>query len=106
MMEKALKVALVYILIMFVVMGFAIKAKGEEYAMMTVVVEVNRQDDEVVCVDFNGNEWAFEGCEDWLVGDVCVMTMDDMDTDSIYDDEITDIRYDGWMQGWIERVCE
>ena len=72
---------------------------GTEYAKTTVVVEVDYTADEVHCVDFNGDEWVFTGCEDWMVGDYCSMVMNDMGTENIYDDEIVSCRYDGWLDG-------
>lgn len=68
------------------------------YAKSAVVVEVDYENDVVTVEDFNGNLWEFEGCEDWLTGDVCAMVMYDNDTpETIYDDIILDMRYDGWI---------
>ena len=69
------------------------------YAQTTVVVELDRENDEVICVDFNGEEWVFIGIEDWMVGDYASMVMDDMGTELIFDDEIVSVRYDGWLDG-------
>lgn len=70
------------------------------YPMTTVVTDVNYDTDEVTCTDFNGNKWAFTGCEDWLEGDICSMIMCDNGTETIYDDIIISERYDGWFDGW------
>lgn len=68
------------------------------YAKSTVVVEVNEDDDIVVVEDFNGFLWEFEGCEDWVVGDICSMVMHNNGTsETIFDDVILDVRYDGWV---------
>lgn len=69
------------------------------YPMTTVVIELDEKTDSVVCVDFNGNEWAFEGIEDWCIGDYATLTMCDNGTAEIYDDIICDARYDGWLDG-------
>lgn len=106
MLEKACKVALVYVLVMMVVLGFAIAAKAETYALTTVVVSLDYDADVVEVQDFNGNVWAFDGCEDWQLMDVCSMVMDDQGTAIIYDDAIINCQYDGWLEGWIERVCD
>ena len=106
MLKKACKMALVCAMVMMMVLGSAIAAKGETYALTTVVVSLDYDADVVECMDFNGNVWAFDGCEDWALFDVCSMTMDDMNTSSIYDDAIINCRYDGWLEGWTERVCE
>ena len=69
----------------------------KHYPLCGTVVEVNRENGEVVVEDFNGNLWAFEGCEDWLEGDICAMIMSDEATpDTIYDDVIIQARYCGW----------
>lgn len=73
---------------------------GREYAQMTVVVEVDRVNDEVICKDFNGVLWAFCGCDDWAEGDIATMIMNDNGTPIIYDDVIVHINYDGWLDGW------
>ena len=70
------------------------------YPMTTIVTEVNYNSDEVTCTDFNGNKWAFTGCEDWLEGDICSMIMCDNGTKTIYDDIIISERYNGWFDSW------
>lgn len=72
------------------------------YAKTAVVVEVNEEEDYFVLRDFNGNEWVYEEVEDWEVGDIASMIMNDCGTPSIFDDEIISIRYDGWMEAWEE----
>lgn len=70
------------------------------YAQTTVVVEVNYDEDVVYCQDFNGNVWTFEGCEDWIEGDIASMVMYNSGTEIIYDDEILSVWYSGWFDGW------
>lgn len=71
---------------------------GRVYADTMVVVEVD--DEWVTCVDYNGNEWAFENeAGDWLVGDFASVMMYDNCTDIIYDDVIISAKYNGWCQG-------
>lgn len=69
------------------------------YPMTAVVVELDEERDEVICIDFNGNEWAFSEIEDWEVGNIVSMIMDDMGTEMIFDDEILSVRYGGWLIG-------
>ena len=52
-----------------------------------------------VAVDFNGNEWGFEGIEDYNNGDYITMLMCDNGTPIIYDDVICATHYDGWLCG-------
>ncbi len=73
----------------------------ELYALTTVVVNLDYDNDVVTVEDFNGFLWEFEGCEDWCEGDCCSMVMDDMGTDLIFDDEIINVKYDAWnLERW------
>ena len=68
------------------------------YAQTYVVTEVTK--DEVICVDFNGNEWSFtDNAEDWIVGDFVSAIMSDNGTKIIYDDYFVSVRYSGWLDG-------
>mgnify|MGYP006916172026 CR=1 FL=1 len=71
-------------------------AKGECYALATVVVEIDRDNDTVICEDSNGNLWEFYGCEDWQEGDCASLLMNSKGTPSIYDDAIEGARYSAW----------
>lgn len=66
------------------------------YPKTTVVVEIRKEENIVVCKDFNGFTWMFKGVEDWEVDDVCSMIMDSKGTETILDDEIIKIRYNGF----------
>lgn len=70
------------------------------YSITTLVVEVDYESDIVTVVDFNRNYWQFAGCEDWFEGDICTCTMDANGTEIIYDDEIINTRYCGWIDEW------
>ncbi len=76
------------------------KPAADSYALTTKVVELDRENDVVVCEDFNGNLWEFYGCEDWQIDDVASLLMDDNGTSTIYDDEIVSTRYNGTFEGW------
>lgn len=65
------------------------------YAAAMVVVQVDTLTDTVTCEDANGNLWQFKGCEDWMLGDIAAMMLDDHGTEEIYDDEITGVWYSG-----------
>lgn len=71
------------------------------YPMMCVVTEVDYTTDTVTLTDFNGFEWQFVGIEDWDTGDVCSCIMNNNGTPLIFDDEIIEVRYDGWIEGFI-----
>lgn len=72
-------------------------AGAETYSFSTTVESIDRANDIVTVVDYNGNLWGFSGVEDWQVGDVCALTMSDNNTAEIYDDEILNARYCGGM---------
>ena len=95
----------IVLVICIIIMCISGIARAEQYSLTTVVVSIDYDTNIVECIDFNGNIWAFDGCDDWYLFDVCSMIMDDMDTDIIYDDSILNYRYDGWLTGWFERVC-
>lgn len=89
------------LLVAFIAMGCAVCAKAEAiedvYAMTTVVVALDHEEDSVTCQDFNGNLWVFYGVEDWSVGDVATLIMWNAESDIIYDDEVLDAYYSGWF---------
>lgn len=73
---------------------------ADTYALTTKVVELDHENDVVVCEDFNGNLWEFYGCEDWQIDDIASLLMDGNGTPTIYDDEIMSARYNGTFEGW------
>lgn len=68
------------------------------YSTITMVTYVDYDTDVVTIKTFSGIEYQFEGCEDWYEGDICTVTIWDNDTpDTVYDDEILQTRYSGWI---------
>lgn len=97
MKEKVIKFTIIILLLANIVSLYA-KANqlnNHLYALTTCVVTVDEITDTVTVEDNNGNLWDFFGCEDWAVGDICSMLMDDNGTTEIYDDIIINTRYDG-----------
>lgn len=74
-------------------------AYADIYPTTVIVRDFDYQYDLVICEDYNGNEWIFEGIEDWDIDDMISMIMDDMDTSIIEDDEIIMVRYSGYAGG-------
>lgn len=77
------------------------------YPQTFAVVEVDTENDIVTVVDTIGNEWAFDGAEDWQRGDLVSAIMSDMGTESIYDDEFVSVKYAGFVHdtfGWDSSV--
>lgn len=68
------------------------KRMGNYYALTTLVVEVDRENDTVTCVDSVGHAWQFYGAEDWQEGDCASLLM----WDNVTDDEIHSARYSAW----------
>ena len=65
------------------------------YPKTLVATEINITRDVVVCEDYNGNVWEFDGTEDWEVGDIVSAVMWNAGTEIIYDDEFIMCRYGG-----------
>ena len=78
----------------------ASSVRSSVYPLTTKVVMVDYPTDVVWCKDFNGNIWEFYGCEDWAIGDIASLLMNDNGTEIIYDDEIMSARYQGTFEGW------
>lgn len=87
-----------YAIIFMLACWFQPIRKAKEYPTCGEVVEVDYENDLVVVEDFNGNLWEFEGCEDWLEGDIASMIMNDCGTPEIYDDEIVTVKYSGYVK--------
>jgi len=63
------------------------------YGRSGVVTELDYQKDEVIWVDDVGFEWSFKEIDDWSVGDGVVVVNFDRYTESIYDDQTINVRY-------------
>ena len=72
-------------------------ASAEIYPAVGVVTDLDYENDLVIFEDCNQDLWIFEGIEDWDIGDIGALLMDDMETESIYDDMILSARYAGFM---------
>lgn len=83
-----------------ILMGIAACASAEQYPQTFVVDLVNYEQDFMVLVDFNGNEWIWNGIEDFDCGDIVAAIMEERGTPTIYDDKIVMIRYAGYIEGW------
>ena len=73
---------------------------GYYYALTTKVVELDRDNDVVVCEDFNENLWEFYGYENWQVGDIASLLMNSKGTEKNIDDAIEFASYNGTFEGW------
>lgn len=75
-------------------------AHAEIYPQTFIVDSINHAQNYIVLVDFNGNEWIWEGVEDFECGDIVAAIMAERGTPTIYDDEIIMIKYAGYIEGW------
>lgn len=76
------------------------RAYEELYPRTAVVSELDTESDTVTVIDGSGVSWQFFGCEDLEVCDFVSLLMSDNGTpDSIYDDEIREVRYAGFQMG-------
>jgi len=99
---KKMYMVIVALVLCGILMGVVACAQAETYPAALMVVDLDEHEDMVIAVDFNGNEWTWTGIEDIFPGDMIAVVMDDRDTEAIYDDEIIDLRYCGWIEGWMD----
>ena len=99
-MNKVLITLLIAALFFTMCLIVGAQAEGQNglYPTAGIVRNVDHFADMVYIVTFDGQEWAYEGAEDWAVGDIIAMLMDDMGTELIYDDEIVAVNYLGWVE--------
>lgn len=69
--------------------------KVTEYPHVGVVTYVDNNNNSIHITDNNGYVWEYHGIEDWQAGDMCAMIMNNNGTDTILDDIIIKIRYEG-----------
>lgn len=78
------------------------------YPQCFAVVEVDAEADIVTCIDMDGEEWSFNGVEDYQRGDLVSAIMTDMGTPTyIYDDEFISVEFSGRVHdtfGWDSEV--
>ena len=77
-----------------------IAIQAELYPKAFVVSELDKVNNEVVCVDSTENLWSFKGTKNWHKGDMVVAIMSDNGTpDNLYDDYFVEVRYAGYTLG-------
>lgn len=91
-------IAIAIVIACAILMG--VVACAEIYPQMFVVDLVQREQNKVFLLDFNGDIWVIFGTEDWQAGDIAAAIMNDMNTPTIEDDEILDLRYTGYFEDW------
>ena len=103
-MKKALTILAMVVMVATIVLS----AKANEhklYPRAMEIVEFEYDTDTVVCVDAVGLEWAFYGIEDWDIGDLVIVMLDNNGTpNTMVDDIITDTIFSGYRfpDSWFE----
>jgi len=75
-------------------------ARAEIYPQTFFVNDIDRAQNMLILIDFNGNEWLWSDIEDYEKGDIIAAIMEDNGTEIIYDDIIINIRYSGYIENW------
>ena len=86
--------------IVITLIGAPMDKQADTYTRCMQVVELNYEQDLVICMDAVGYEWQFYGCEDYMITDiVCCEMLDVNNTDIITDDWIVGATYSGYQAG-------
>ena len=97
-MRKITAVLLALMIFLVAVIIAEKEVLGNLYPHAGIVTEVNYAEDVVTVQDGAGNLWRFDGAEDWGVGDLAALLMNDNGTEDIRDDSILLVRYGGRAQ--------
>lgn len=91
-MKKIVAVVLVLVIL------FSVSALADVNSRVAIIVDIDEEANKATCEDACGLIWEFFEVEDFCVGDVVVLTMWDAETpESIFDDEIVDVIYSGFV---------
>lgn len=88
------KVAIFFLVAIFIFGICAVTVHAENYQNVAIVVKVE-EGNLITVRDIIGELWQFYSVGEWEVNDLIVMEMDDMDTITIYDDEIQFVYFVG-----------
>ena len=89
-----MKEKLLIFLAVAVIMTAPLTVSADYYPSCGIVTEI--EGDVVIYTEFNGNMFSFLGAEDWEMGDIVAVIMDDNGTQIVTDDEIVSVRYCGY----------
>jgi presenilin-like A22 family membrane protease len=78
--------------------GCGSKNSATIYPATMVITSVDYESDTVSATTATGYIYEFYGTEDWYVGDLAGMIMDDNGTPEITDDKILQVRYVGYTE--------
>ena len=83
--------------------------EAKVYPVSGIVTDVSYSEDLVIFERCNGNRFAFYGCDDWAVGDICSAIMSDNGTPYVTDDIVLYAIYDGrkeWLPDYMELLTD
>ena len=88
----------ILVLLLLIANLFAVFCSGKTvsrtYPLAARVEAMKQAEDTVLFVDGAGNGWVISGIDDWQLGDVAGLLMDDNGTpEYIMDDIVIDVRY-------------
>ena len=75
---------------------------SEEYPQTMVVAHFNEYIDSATIETATGYQYSFWGVEDYQVGDIVAVIMNDNATETIEDDKIVSVRFSGYVKGDVE----
>lgn len=101
-MKKAIVSFVVVVVVLTSILGCAFADEVHcVYPKTVKIVYLDWNNDIVTCIDGAGEVWQFTECDDWCVGDLVSLLMDDNGTqDSIYDDVILMTIYSGFYEDY------
>lgn len=90
-----MKRLLIITTLIFLILAKILKPDTENcyYPETAVVVEIC--EDEVIVETYTGNLFGFYGSEDWFIGDIASLIIDDCGTSTVEDDIIITAKYSG-----------
>ena len=86
-------VALIAALILILSVGIASAETYQVYGRVCGIV----YEEDFFLVYANGNVWELSGVDEWKYNDIVLLDFDDEETENLYDDEILDIHYLGYL---------
>lgn len=86
-------VALIAALILTLSVGIASAETYQVYGRVCGIV----YEEDFFLVYANGNVWVHDEIDEWKYNDIVLLEFNDKDTETLYDDEILDIHYLGYL---------
>lgn len=89
-----------------IIAGFTGTAQAQPTTRLEIgVVEALDYENDEIIFSTAGGDWTFYykwngngyGIEDWMIGDIAALELDEMGTDIIFDDQIIRATYRGWI---------